>query len=238
MKRRVRARHLAPPRLAPGLALRCARALCVPGVASRRRSRAPPCRRCQLGRAAAARGGGLAGLADPHRGRAMSATSADPTGGNVDYRIVAPGSSITILDHRGAGIVRASPRFRSAGMPSISAPSTWPYPLPFPRRAPTWRRPWSCSTSGSHAPHSSTSPPPAGWPYRADTGDTGPTPGWGPGPATGARRRTGARLRESRRGASRADRACGRDARGRRTQPSHGREGSVRGTATRATSAW
>jgi Protein of unknown function (DUF2961) len=36
----------------------------------------------------------------------MSATSADPTGGNVDYRIVAPGSSITILDHRGAGIVR------------------------------------------------------------------------------------------------------------------------------------
>ena len=50
--------------------------------------------------------GGLAGLAAPHRGRAMSSTSADPTGGNADYRVVAPGDSITILDYRGAGIVR------------------------------------------------------------------------------------------------------------------------------------
>jgi len=51
-------------------------------------------------------GGGLASLAEPHRGRAMHASSADPTGGNQDFRVVAPGESITLLDYRGAGIVR------------------------------------------------------------------------------------------------------------------------------------
>jgi len=50
--------------------------------------------------------GGLAGLASPHHGRAMSSTSADPSGGNADYRVVAPGDSLTILDYRGAGVVR------------------------------------------------------------------------------------------------------------------------------------
>jgi len=36
----------------------------------------------------------------------MGASSADPTGGNADYRAIAPGGTLTILDHHGAGIVR------------------------------------------------------------------------------------------------------------------------------------
>ena len=50
--------------------------------------------------------GGLDGLIVPHRGRAMSATSADPTGGNRDFRVIPPGGTLAILDYRGAGIIR------------------------------------------------------------------------------------------------------------------------------------
>jgi D-arabinan exo alpha-(1,3)/(1,5)-arabinofuranosidase (non-reducing end) len=65
--------------------------------------------------------GDLASVILPRRGRAMSSTSADPSGGNLDFRIVPPGGSITILDYRGAGIVR---RFHMTLFPrdSFAAP--------------------------------------------------------------------------------------------------------------------
>jgi hypothetical protein len=49
--------------------------------------------------------GGLAGLVVPHRSRAQHASSADPTGGNVDFRPIAPGTTLTLLDHKGGGVV-------------------------------------------------------------------------------------------------------------------------------------
>src|SRR4029077_11121056 len=49
--------------------------------------------------------GGLAGLVVPHRSRAQHASSADPTGGNVDFRPIAPGTPLTLLDHEGGGVV-------------------------------------------------------------------------------------------------------------------------------------
>src|SRR5262245_11117644 len=49
--------------------------------------------------------GGLAGLAVPHRGRAKHASSADPSGGNIDFRGIAPGVTLTLLDYHGIGVV-------------------------------------------------------------------------------------------------------------------------------------
>jgi hypothetical protein len=48
----------------------------------------------------------LAGLALRHDGRPMHEGSWDRTGGNADMRAVAPGQTITLLDHNGAGIIR------------------------------------------------------------------------------------------------------------------------------------
>jgi hypothetical protein len=50
-------------------------------------------------------GGPLAGLALPHRGRAMHAGSFDRTGGNVDFRGLAPGQTLTLFDYKGTGVV-------------------------------------------------------------------------------------------------------------------------------------
>src|SRR4051794_16774169 len=47
----------------------------------------------------------LAGLAEPHAGRAMHEGSWDRAGGNADMRAVEPGQTITLLDHQGAGII-------------------------------------------------------------------------------------------------------------------------------------
>ena len=41
---------------------------------------------------------GLGGLVLPHTGRAMHASSADPAGGNIDFRVLASGDSLTLLD--------------------------------------------------------------------------------------------------------------------------------------------
>jgi len=49
---------------------------------------------------------GLGGLVLPHGGRAGHASSTDPSGGNVDFRVLASGQSVTLLDLTGAGIVR------------------------------------------------------------------------------------------------------------------------------------
>lgn len=49
---------------------------------------------------------GLGGLVLPHTGRAMHASSADPAGGNTDFRVLESGDSLTLLDISGAGIVR------------------------------------------------------------------------------------------------------------------------------------
>jgi hypothetical protein len=70
--------------------------------------------------------GGLAGLAEPHSGRAMRASSADPTGGNLDLRVVARGETVTLLEHDGAGIVR---RFFVTFLPRMSGPRDMPTPL-------------------------------------------------------------------------------------------------------------
>ena len=51
-------------------------------------------------------GGALAGLARPYTGTAMHQGSWDRAGGNGDARGVDPGQTITLFDHRGAGIVR------------------------------------------------------------------------------------------------------------------------------------
>jgi hypothetical protein len=49
--------------------------------------------------------GGLGGLVVPRQGRAEHASSADPSGGNVDFRGLSPGAELTLLDHQGAGVV-------------------------------------------------------------------------------------------------------------------------------------
>jgi Protein of unknown function (DUF2961) len=48
----------------------------------------------------------LMGVADAHPGQAMHTGSWDRTGGNADFLAVAPGQTVTLLDHRGAGIIR------------------------------------------------------------------------------------------------------------------------------------
>jgi hypothetical protein len=50
--------------------------------------------------------GPLASLINPQAGRAMHEGSWDRSGGNGDMRGVAPGQTITLLDHKGAGIIR------------------------------------------------------------------------------------------------------------------------------------
>jgi hypothetical protein len=70
--------------------------------------------------------GGLAGLADPHYGRALRASSADPTGGNLDFRVVAPGDSVTLLEHDGAGVIH---RVLVTFLPRMSGPTDARVPL-------------------------------------------------------------------------------------------------------------
>src|SRR5689334_2548635 len=70
--------------------------------------------------------GGLAGLAEPHVGRALRATSNDPTGGNLDFRIVAPADTVTLLEHDGAGTIR---RFFVTFMPRMTGPGEARVPL-------------------------------------------------------------------------------------------------------------
>lgn len=64
-----------------------------------------PVARAQGGNPAAAMGSPLAGLMLPHGGETMHEGSWDRKGGNDDARPVAPGQTITLLDHQGAGIV-------------------------------------------------------------------------------------------------------------------------------------
>lgn len=62
-----------------------------------------PCAR----RAQAQRPGGtLDALTAPHAGRVVHYSSRDTTGGNEDFRVIAPGQTLTLVDHRGAGVVR------------------------------------------------------------------------------------------------------------------------------------
>ena len=49
--------------------------------------------------------GPLAGLAAPHKGTAKHEGSGDRKGGNDDFRPLAPGETLTLLDTKGAGIV-------------------------------------------------------------------------------------------------------------------------------------
>src|SRR5262249_52709740 len=70
--------------------------------------------------------GGLAGLAEPHVGRALRATSNDPSGGNLDFRIIAPGETMTVLDPAGAGTTR---RFFVPFLPRRSGPADMRAPL-------------------------------------------------------------------------------------------------------------
>jgi len=51
-------------------------------------------------------GDALAGLAKPRIGRALRQGSNDPRGSNIDYRALAPGATLTLLQHDGAGIVK------------------------------------------------------------------------------------------------------------------------------------
>ena len=50
--------------------------------------------------------GSLDALTRPRDGRIVDYSSYDPKFNNDDFRPVAPGETITLLDHRGAGIVR------------------------------------------------------------------------------------------------------------------------------------
>src|SRR5688572_29713834 len=50
--------------------------------------------------------GPLAGLMLPVDGRMKHVASTDPQGRNNDFRSLAPGETITLLQHQGAGIVR------------------------------------------------------------------------------------------------------------------------------------
>src|SRR5260221_9936529 len=60
----------------------------------------------QRDNSAASLGSPLAGLALPKQGRAMHEGSWDRSGGNGDARYVKPGETLTILDFKGAGIIR------------------------------------------------------------------------------------------------------------------------------------
>ncbi len=51
-------------------------------------------------------GGALGDLATPRAGKMVQYSSAAPDGGNADFRRVEPGQTFTLMDHRGAGIVR------------------------------------------------------------------------------------------------------------------------------------
>jgi hypothetical protein len=51
-------------------------------------------------------GGSLGALIHPRDSRIAHFSSTDPTGGNQDFRRIAPGDSLTLMDYRGAGIVR------------------------------------------------------------------------------------------------------------------------------------
>ncbi|NUQ19438.1 MAG: DUF2961 domain-containing protein [Gemmatimonadaceae bacterium] len=51
-------------------------------------------------------GGPLDALTAPHPGRIAHYSSRDTTGGNDDYRTIAPGATLTLVDHHGAGVVR------------------------------------------------------------------------------------------------------------------------------------
>jgi hypothetical protein len=70
--------------------------------------------------------GGLAGLAEPHYGRAMRSSSTDPTGGNLDFRIIPPGESATLLEHDGAGTIR---RILVTFLPRMTGPIDARMPL-------------------------------------------------------------------------------------------------------------
>jgi D-arabinan exo alpha-(1,3)/(1,5)-arabinofuranosidase (non-reducing end) len=60
--------------------------------------------------------GPLASLALPHRGVPKHASSTDPTGGNIDFRGVPSGQTITLIDASGAGVVH---RFWLTVLPRI-----------------------------------------------------------------------------------------------------------------------
>jgi hypothetical protein len=53
-----------------------------------------------------AQGGALAGLVAPRDTRIVHYASTDKSGGNADFVPVAPGQTVTLMDHRGAGTVR------------------------------------------------------------------------------------------------------------------------------------
>jgi len=48
----------------------------------------------------------LDALTRPRPGRIAHYSSRDTTGGNADFRTIAPGETLTLLDHRGAGVIR------------------------------------------------------------------------------------------------------------------------------------
>ena len=50
--------------------------------------------------------GALDALTVPRATRLAHYSSRDTTGGNADFRRIAPGETLTLLDHRGAGVVR------------------------------------------------------------------------------------------------------------------------------------
>ncbi len=50
--------------------------------------------------------GALDGLTRPHDGRIAHYSSADPRLANDDFRRLAPGDTLTLMDHRGAGVLR------------------------------------------------------------------------------------------------------------------------------------
>jgi len=50
--------------------------------------------------------GSLSNLMTPRGGKIAHYSSEDPTGGNADFRRVEPGQTLTLMDHKGAGIVR------------------------------------------------------------------------------------------------------------------------------------
>ncbi len=58
------------------------------------------------GPGAAGGAGALEALTRPRPGRLAHYSSRDTTGGNQDFRRLAPGDTLTLVDHRGAGVVR------------------------------------------------------------------------------------------------------------------------------------
>src|SRR6185503_317042 len=55
---------------------------------------------------AAAQSGSLDALTRPRDGKVLSYSSYDRDFRNNDYRTIAPGETLTLLDHQGAGIIR------------------------------------------------------------------------------------------------------------------------------------